>query len=250
MNRPDKSKFRSVKVFQYFIQFLEIYGQENYGESAEVSWPRVMEFCSSYGIFDFNSELEEVIYADTDEEFRDKAFSYIEKQILEGYPVWRLFDMSSWLYNQLEKELIERENAKDVEYFNKTRCYRCKHFADIMEYFNSSGLPRRIYPGEEPKEVDIRAVTIHHMMSCSKRNSLLEEMENASSSSRFLRSSNVKFSYNKFNCEDLGFMRDQRKWDLIPWELKKRPYFDDAKITPEEFKKTYFEIPRLYKESE
>ena len=60
------------------IQFLEIYGNENFGESAQIDWPRVWEYCSECDILDFNYEVEDLVYNTKDEEFRDKVFAFVE----------------------------------------------------------------------------------------------------------------------------------------------------------------------------
>lgn len=249
-NREIRAKSHSIELFKYFVQFLEIFGQENYGGSAEVNWPAVYEFCSSYDIFSFNQELEDIVYAEKEEEFRDKAFEYVEKQILDGYPVWRLFHMSKWLYDQFEKELADQENKKDIEYFNKTRCYRCKHYKETMEYYTKNGYPMKIRPGEMPKdlmghEVDPRTINMIHWRSCDVRDKQYKELEDKSNS----RFETFKFEYKRFNSDEMGICgRDQRKWKLIPWELKRCPYFEDSGITFNEFIKLYFECCRLYKE--
>lgn len=247
-DRESRAKRHSIELFKYFVQFLEIFGQENYGGSAEVNWPAVYSFCESYGLFDFNDDLEEIVYSESEEEFRDKAFEYIEKQILDGYPVWRLFNMSKWLFDKFEKELDDQEREKDIKYFNKVKCYKCKHFSDHMEYFTKQMTPKRIFPGEVPEGIsDIRAINIHHTMSCSVRNDLLAQNEKEF---RF-EGRYKKFKYKKFNStERIGWEADQRRWTLIPWELKNCPYFENNDMTPEEFLKLYFEISRLYKDKD
>ena len=39
----------------------------------------------------------EIVNVNSEEEFRDKMFSWIEKQVLDGYPIWRLFKLNNWL---------------------------------------------------------------------------------------------------------------------------------------------------------
>ena len=124
----NKSNQRKVDIFKYMIQFLEIYGNENFGQSAEVNWSAVWDYCSKCDMLDFNYEVEELVYNTKDEEFRDKVFAFLDKQAVEGYPLWRLFTMSKWLFDKCEEELIRNEHEKDVEYFNKTKCYRCQYF--------------------------------------------------------------------------------------------------------------------------
>ena len=110
-DRHKKSNERKVEIFKYMIQFLEIYGNENFGQSAEIDWLRVWEYCSACDILDFNYEIEDLVYNTKDEEFRDKVFAFVEKQAIEGYPLWRLFKMSKWLYDKCEADLEAADNA-------------------------------------------------------------------------------------------------------------------------------------------
>ena len=66
-DRHKKSNGRKVEIFKYMIQFLEIYGNENFGESAEIDWPRVWEYCSKCDMLDFNYEVEDLVYNTKDE---------------------------------------------------------------------------------------------------------------------------------------------------------------------------------------
>ena len=120
--REEKAQreLRKIDIFKYMIQFLEIYGNENFGQSAEVNWAAVWDYYSHCDMLDFNTEVEDLVYNTSDEEFRDKVFEYIEHQVVDGYPLWRLFKMSKWLFDKCEEELIQNEHQKDIEYFNTT----------------------------------------------------------------------------------------------------------------------------------
>ena len=131
-----RNERRAIEIFQHFISFLEIYGQENFGENVEINWPGVYSNCVEFGLFDENPDVEEIVNVNSEEEFRDKMFSWIEKQVLDGYPIWRLFKLNNWLYEQLEKELHENEYKKDVEYFNKYKCFTCKYFYDDIYWLD------------------------------------------------------------------------------------------------------------------
>ena len=52
---------KGILLFKHFIQFLELYGAENYGECFEVNWPKVFKFCNSYHLLDFREDLKELL---------------------------------------------------------------------------------------------------------------------------------------------------------------------------------------------
>ena len=65
-----------------------------------------------------NMELDNLLYNDSEsldsEEFRDKVFSYIENQVIKGYPIFRLFYLPEKLKKYYEDEIKQEiyENDK------------------------------------------------------------------------------------------------------------------------------------------
>lgn len=237
-----KHKKRGIILFKYFIQFLEIYGQENFGESVEINWPRVYETCNSFGIFDFNEELENMIYSKDEEEFRDKAFKWIEDQVLLGLPIWRLFDLNNWLSQKLEDEVTQEEHKKDVEFFNTCKCFTCKYYHDHVEWFDKkTGYPHDYNEGEGDFVKPPKYVNLMHNLSCRKRNQLAESHRHKH---RYLGSySDGKFQYKYFNMTSES--QTSSKWKLYPDEHDKCPYYEkDEEMTFEKFVKKYGEILR------
>lgn len=164
---------KKMYIFKNFINFLEIYGQENLGCGYEINWTQVHRMIVDNNMFDFNDELEEVIYHNDEsfdsEEFRDRCYKYIEEQILKGYPVWHLFKLSK----HLTKVLQDEEDRKTMEMFkkkyNKHLCYRCKHFKNniiVYEQFNRIHLNDYIerHPGVNPI-----LLNLSHEMYCKYR---------------------------------------------------------------------------------
>ena len=164
---------KKMYIFKNFINFLEIYGQENLGCGYEINWTQVHRMIVDNNMFDFNDELEEVIYHNDEsydsEEFRDRCYKYIEEQILKGYPVWHLFKLSK----HLTKVLQDEEDRKTMEMFekkyNKHLCYRCKHFKNniiVYEQFNRIRLNDYIeqHPGVNPI-----LLNLSHEMVCKYR---------------------------------------------------------------------------------
>lgn len=246
-------KYRSIKLFEYFIEFLKIFGQENYGESAEVNWYAVFNYCQSYGLFDFNDELTDIIYTEDPTEFRDKCFSLLEKNILEGYPVWRLFKMSDWLMNQLEKQLHEFEVEKDKKYFYKTtRCFRCKYYSEHI-----SAIHRKTHysyhaqdsNGYIKPEYNTLDYNLFHFRNCEKRTAILEEkIADMKAKGQYVSHDFERyytFKYRRFNL-GTGWSRDNKNWKLNPWTLRRCPLFEEnPNMTYEEFIKKFAEMPRI-----
>lgn len=261
---------RKILIFKYMIQFLEIFGMENYGASAEVDWEAVFNNFTKCGIFDFNFGVEDLVVHNSDNEFRDNVFKFVENQVLDGYPVWRLFHMSEWLRDKCEQELLEREHCKDVEFFNKTKCLHCKYFEDELEIAFSHELSsfdigyyknidefkaKAKHMAEETMCGAPKVKFIKHHLKCNKRIELLHEMEEEFKSkhpnfSRFdLESLPNKFKYKKFNLDDASqpnaYTLRSHSWILQPEVLKKCGYFEEnSEMTPEKFEELYDHIPR------
>ena len=84
---------KKIYLFKWFIKFLEIYGQETFGESASINWGLVHDEIIGHDIWSMDMELDNLLYNDSEsldsEEFRDKVFSYIEDRVIKGYPIFR-----------------------------------------------------------------------------------------------------------------------------------------------------------------
>lgn len=249
---------RKVEIFKYMIQFLEIYGNENFGESAEIDWSKVWEYCSKCDMMDFNIEVEDLVYHTSDDEFRDKVFEFVEHQVLDGYPLWRLFKMSDWLSQKCEEELINIEHQKDIEYFNKTKCYRCKYFQCKLQIMYATAIEPCCVGDydsiEQLRERKPNAVprSITHKMTCNKRQELLSEAfhkkygdnKHVSSFEKEDFDYNYNFKYKKFNYRDESQNNYSKYWEIYPMKLKRCPYFEESDMTLEKFEKLWDRIPR------
>ena len=221
MAKPLSPSENSLTMFRHFIAFLEIYGQENYGESAEVNWHEVHLFCNKYHLLDFNDELSEVIYTEDEEDFRDKCFTFIENKILNGYPVWRLFKMSQWLKEKLEQSFQDEIIREKEKFYRETRCYRCKNIhieTTIIEPINKNPIS---YDKDNPVHlewIDKRKVPYIFRFNCKKRSELIIEKSNGCI--REMR--RVKLDYCGFNTND-----NRGEWKMNIWGLRKCPYFEE-----------------------
>ena len=143
--KEELSANKKIYLFKWFIKFLEIYGQETFGESASVNWGLVYNEIIGHSVWSMNIELDNLLYNEQEsldsEEFRDKVFSYIEDQVLRGYPIFRLFYLPEKLKKYYEDELKQEIYENDKKRFNKYKCYRCKHYCyKINVYVGDPGM--------------------------------------------------------------------------------------------------------------
>lgn len=171
--KPFNISEKKMYIFKNFINFLEIYGQENLGCGYEINWTQVHRMIVDNNMFDFNDELESVIYHDDEsydsEEFRDRCYKYIEEQILKGYPVWHLFKLSKHLTKVLQDEEDKRTMEMFKKKYNKHLCYRCKHFKNnIVVYEKFDRIPIKDYIERHP-DVNPIVLNLSHNMYCKYR---------------------------------------------------------------------------------
>lgn len=221
LNKLSKDE-RCIILFKYFIEFLEIWGQENYGENTEIDWPKALRECQKLGLFDFNQSLEEVIYTKTDDEFRDLAFKWIENKVLSGMAIWRFFKLSPWLLQKLEEEntanLIEFQKAK----YKKHKCFRCKYYRDNASWFKDTIdgpkltlVDDELPPTEKP---------IVDRPECLKRKLLI-----ALASGNGPKFREPKLEYTGFNTQ----INSRETWRPDPEKLHRCPYFEEGGLTLE-----------------
>ncbi len=224
---------KKLFIFKNFVEFLSIYGSENYGTSAEVDWDKVYGLIMGHSILDLNAELDNVLYKDfSSEEFRDAVFSYIEKQVLGGYPVWRLFKMSDWLNSKLEQGLAEQCRIQDEKDFKRYKCYHCKYYFDEVQILCEGMDGPAIITIEEywATHTSLKHVNlIHPRRNCLKRKMLLEEEDTGKPFHH--RLFEKKLPYSGFNRKDSY----RGSWALEPRHIRKCPYFEESGITFSEF---------------
>ena len=142
MNYKEKEKLsdnKKIYLFKWFIKFLEIYGQETFGESASINWGLVHDEIIGHDVWSMNMELDNLLYNDSEsldsEEFRDKVFSYIEDKVIKGYPIFRLFYLPEKLKKYYEDEIKQEIYENDKKRFTKYKCFKCKHYYDKIDVY-------------------------------------------------------------------------------------------------------------------
>ena len=229
MNHKD---YNTITVFKYFISFLEVWKQENYGQSAEINWQAVWGFVNASSVLDFNDELTDLVNSNPDE-IEEKVHKWMEDRVLNDEPVYHLFKMSDWLYDKLEKEYQNNVERGERKRFCDNKCYHCKYWNDypsiwVQEY----GMLKEYHPGEGDEKL-WQTHSITHHQSCLKWEELLEALKkNDKHLSRFDR----EFSYKPFNGDRLG------KFYPNPLELNDCPYFEENGMTYDKYIKKYREL--------
>ena len=243
------SSLKKMYVFKNFIGFLEIWGQENYGERFEVNWSKVHRIIIENNMFDFNDDLDNILYNHNidyeSEEFRDQCYSYIENQVLSGLPIWTLFDLSDYLKNIYLKEDEEKRRNEDIKLFNKYKCFKCKHFIDHqMVVANFS-----FYHIEEFKERfgedKLKVSTISHGENCDVRIKLLEDYNVKFGRLHDIRDVNKIFR--KEECPNIFLYNSykERDWKFIPLTNRSKCKFyeeDKTHNTYDKFIEKFIEL--------
>ena len=187
--KEELSENKKIFLFKWFIKFLEIYGQETFGESATINWGMVHREIIGHDIWSMNMELDNLLYNESEsldsEEFRDKVFSYIEDRVIKGYPIFRLFYLPEKLRKYYEDEIKQSIYENDKKRFAKYKCYRCKHFCDkIKVYVGDPGMNimgvahmniddfKERYPN-----ADITAFRLNHRQMCDLHNKYYKKYE-------------------------------------------------------------------------
>ena len=124
MNKHD---YNTITVFKYFISFLEVWKEENYGQSAEINWQAVWKFVNTSHLLDFNDELTDLVNSNPDK-LEENVHKWIENRILNNEPVYLLFNMSDWLFRKLEEEHNGNIERAERKRFEERKCYRCKYW--------------------------------------------------------------------------------------------------------------------------
>lgn len=199
MNHKEKEKLsanKKIYLFKWFIKFLEIYGQETFGESASVNWGLVHEEIIGHSIWSMNIELDNLLYNEYEsldsEEFRDKVFSYIEDKVLRGYPIFRLFYLPEKLKKYYEDEIKQEIYENDKKRFAKYKCFKCKHYCDKINVY--VGDPGKNIIGvmdmsidafkERYPDVDITSFKLIHRQMCDLFEKYLKEFEDEESKTK------------------------------------------------------------------
>lgn len=230
-----KTEYNTMMLFKAFLSFLEVYGQENFGENVEIDWCKVWSFVNASHVLDFNPWLTELIMTEPNsEEFEQGVHKFLEDRILNDEPVYELFNLNNWLYDKLHEEHLAILDNKEIERFNNSKCYRCKHFHDntfvYVEMFGQ--LNQYNYNDPQFKQYAVN-YPIHHHATCRKRTEIVEQAR-AELKKEFYHVSDMDcnecIDYEKFH-----FRSRNDHWNCVPQEHDNCPYFKETNITYQEY---------------
>ena len=230
--------YNTITVFKYFISFLEVWKEENYGPSAEINWQAVWGFVNCSGILDGNYELTDLVNSNPDD-VEKNIHEWLENRVLNNEPVYLLFEMTPWLKDKLEKEHNENLNAKEIQRFNECRCYKCKHWRDnVSIWVQQYDQLHTYHPGECDDKL-WEQHPIHHMTECLKHKELVDEL--SKDIPHFTRFDFLLSDY-RFEYEPFSNLTRTGQFYPVPTELTDCPYFEDTGITYDEYIKRFKEL--------
>lgn len=231
----NNKEYNTITVFKYFLSFLEVWKEENYGTSAEINWQAVWGFVNTSGVLDGNDELAELVHSKPDE-VEEKIHTWLENRILNDEPVYLLFKMSPWLFDKLEKERNENILSAEKKRFDECKCYKCKYWKDLVSiWIEQYGMLETYHVGECNDEL-WECHPIHHNIECLKHKELYEKLTNGRLGGAVFNT-DIEFSYKPFND-----MTRTHKFYPNPQKLTDCPYFEDTKITYDEYIEKYKEL--------
>ena len=273
MNCKEKEKLsvnKKIYLFKWFIKFLEIYGQETFGESASINWGLVHDEIIGHDVWSMNMELDNLLYNDSEsldsEEFRDKVFSYIEDRVIKGYPIFRLFYLPEKLKKYYEDEIKQEIYENDKKRFAKYKCFKCKHYCDKIDVY--VGDPGRNIMGvmdmsidtfkERYPDTDIKSFRLNHRQMCDLHKKYFKEFEDEQVKVKsYVLFSNREKCFNKW-IDKHGYAKGTKypKDELYPDKLKREyeltPLLNRCKCNEyepienfsfDDFLKKYIELP-------
>ena len=229
---------RRMFLFKCFVSFLELWGEENYGNSSIVDWVKVHNYVCDSNIITSSIEIDNLVYGDLDpesDEFRDKVYKFIEDHMIEDVPMHTFFKLSPWLKRKLDEEIENKIRKECEEIFNKSKCLRCKHYIDHITIFDAKTLNRytvedyiRFHPGEE-----ITHNMIQHRRSCDLRNKLIEFFLTNMCPHDAMGNPRTSFERHSYTKSERGFApttKDFNNWLGIEGDLDAMKFFTYKEI--------------------
>lgn len=268
IEKEELSENKKIFLFKWFIKFLEIYGQETFGESASINWGLVHNEIIGHDIWSMNMELDNLLYNEHEsldsEEFRDKVFSYIEDRVIKGYPIFRLFYLPEKLKKYYEDEIKQNIYKNDKKRFARYKCFKCKHYCNkINVYVGDPGMNimgvadmsietfKERYPN-----VDIETFRLIHHQMCDLHEKYFKEFENDETKG-FVSFTYKEQNFNKWidkhgYAKGVKFPKDESHPDELKRNYELKPLLNRCKCNEyepienfsfDDFLKKYIELP-------
>ena len=266
--KEELSDNKKIFLFKWFIKFLEIYGQETFGESASINWGLVHDEIIGHDIWSMNMELDNLLYNDQEsldsEEFRDKVFSYIENQVIRGYPIFRLFYLPEKLKKYYEDEIKQEIYENDKKRFAKYKCFKCKHYCDKIDVYvgdpsmnimGSSLIDIDTFKERYPN-TDVTSFRLNHRQLCLFHEIYFKEFENDKTKG-YISSIYKEKSFNKWidkhgYTKGVKYPKNENYENELKREYELKPLLNRCKCNEyepienfsfDDFLKKYIELP-------
>lgn len=111
------------KQMYYFLavkEIIELFAEQEIGSRCEINIPAVISYIESMKFVNDSWGLRT----------KEEIYQLVTDDILSGYPVWNLLNMSEWTKNMVEREFAIQQQKIKEELKKKYKCYTCKHFVE------------------------------------------------------------------------------------------------------------------------
>ena len=117
-----------LNFYEVLKEFLEIYANEFIGNNTSINLENVAQYLNSnkyLARFKINSYT------------KDEIFKILEEDIVNGFPIWQLLNVSDWTKNILELEFASTVNKELEDNKNKYKCLTCKYYEEKHTSFGT-----------------------------------------------------------------------------------------------------------------
>ena len=116
-----KETIEFLQFYEVLKEFLELYSNEFIGNNIYINVENVAKYLNS-GRYLTRFKINKVS--------KDELFKEFESDILNGYPIWELLNISDWTRNILELEFKETVKNEFIENCKKYKCLTCKYYKE------------------------------------------------------------------------------------------------------------------------
>lgn len=126
------------KQMYYFLavkEIVELFAEQEIGSRCEINIPAVISYIESMKFVNDSWGLRT----------KEEIYQLVTDDILSGYPVWNLLNMSEWTKSMVEREFTIQQQKIKEELKKKYKCYTCKHFVEqktSIGILKSCNMPR------------------------------------------------------------------------------------------------------------
>lgn len=116
-----KETIEFLQFYEVLKEFLELYSNEFIGNNASINIENVARYLNS-GRYLTRFKLEKFS--------KDELFKEFENDVLNGYPIWELLNISNWTRKILELEFKKNIKNELIKNIKKYKCLTCKYYEE------------------------------------------------------------------------------------------------------------------------